>query len=278
MLGVHFKVIDAFSSEVFKGNPTPVLVLEKWPQNELLLKVANEFNQSETSFLVKRLDSEYEIKWFTPFQEEPFCGHACLASMMFLDLEYGLSNVTLYSESYGGISIAASKVQNQVYQISLPVERPSEVYDPELVGKFAKAVGGKSDCINYLGLNGYNDYVIEVDPDKVDISLQSISASVLLDASPPGTRSQVLTARGLLLKSPNNASWLKRVFAYGGEDQATGSTYCCLVPYWAEKLNQTKMTVFQCSKRTGCSEVRIEESKVVVTGTGRVSFEGKIWL
>lgn len=73
--------VDAFTDEIFKGNPAGVCVL---PGNikindSLLQNIAMEMNLSETAFLIKS-KSEYNLRWFTPEIEVDFCGHATLAS------------------------------------------------------------------------------------------------------------------------------------------------------------------------------------------------------
>lgn len=71
--------VDAFTKELFRGNPAAVIVGKEWPDADLMQKIALENNLSETAF-VKIIDSEnYEIRWFTPTVEVDFCGHATLA-------------------------------------------------------------------------------------------------------------------------------------------------------------------------------------------------------
>ncbi len=45
--------VDAFTDEVFKGNPAAVIPLEHWLEDDLMQKVAMENNLSETAFFVK---------------------------------------------------------------------------------------------------------------------------------------------------------------------------------------------------------------------------------
>ena len=42
--------VDAFTREVFQGNPAAVCILDQWPEEALMQKVANENNLSETAF------------------------------------------------------------------------------------------------------------------------------------------------------------------------------------------------------------------------------------
>ena len=60
--------VDAFTSEVFKGNPAAVCPLKEWLPDEVMQKIAQENNLSETAFFIKKNDS-FDIRWFTPISE-----------------------------------------------------------------------------------------------------------------------------------------------------------------------------------------------------------------
>ena len=47
-------VVDAFTKEVFKGNPAAVCVLDSWISDELMQRIAMENNLSETAFTAGR--------------------------------------------------------------------------------------------------------------------------------------------------------------------------------------------------------------------------------
>lgn len=49
--------VDAFTKELFRGNPAAVIVGKEWPDADLMQKIALENNLSETAF-VKIIDSE----------------------------------------------------------------------------------------------------------------------------------------------------------------------------------------------------------------------------
>lgn len=98
MASVPYHLIDAFARERFAGNPAAVVHFssddERAHDSQLLLKVAREFNLSETAFLRPleavehehdareggNPDPRYSLRWFTPSVEFPLCGHATLAS------------------------------------------------------------------------------------------------------------------------------------------------------------------------------------------------------
>ena len=73
--------VDAFTSELFSGNPAAVCILDEWLDDARLQAVAAENNLSETAFVVRCGDG-FEIRWFTPVTEVSLCGHATLASAL----------------------------------------------------------------------------------------------------------------------------------------------------------------------------------------------------
>ena len=72
-------VVDAFTDQIFGGNPAAVCLLDSWLPDELLMKITRENNLSETAFAVPE-GSNYHLHWFTPGGEIDLCGHATLAT------------------------------------------------------------------------------------------------------------------------------------------------------------------------------------------------------
>ena len=60
--------VDAFASEIFKGNPAAVCPLKEWLPDQTMQNIAMENNLSETAFFVKEGDI-FHIRWFTPKAE-----------------------------------------------------------------------------------------------------------------------------------------------------------------------------------------------------------------
>ncbi len=72
--------VDAFTDVPFRGNPAAVCPLPEARSEAWMRDVAREMNLSETSFLVRRADGAFDLRWFTPAAEVALCGHATLAS------------------------------------------------------------------------------------------------------------------------------------------------------------------------------------------------------
>jgi len=51
---MDYYIVDAFTSEIFRGNPAGVCVLENEIPTELMQKIAFENNLSETAFVCKK--------------------------------------------------------------------------------------------------------------------------------------------------------------------------------------------------------------------------------
>ena len=71
--------VDAFTGQLFSGNPAAVVVLESSIADSLMQSIASENNLSETAFIAIN-DNPISIRWFTPSTEVDLCGHATLAS------------------------------------------------------------------------------------------------------------------------------------------------------------------------------------------------------
>jgi len=82
MPDVPYWHVDAFASQPFTGNQAAVMILDDWPEDDVLRRIGNENNFAETAFLVRDHsgDSDWELRWFTPTDEIRLCGHATLAS------------------------------------------------------------------------------------------------------------------------------------------------------------------------------------------------------
>ena len=80
---MKFYIVDAFTQEKFGGNPAGVVILPDgadFPSDELMVKTAAELRYSETAFIKKLGNGEFNIRYFTPAAEVDLCGHATIAS------------------------------------------------------------------------------------------------------------------------------------------------------------------------------------------------------
>jgi len=76
--------VDAFTRVPLQGNPAGVVPLARGLSEGEMLAVAREMNVSETAFVLPSREADVRLRFFTPTQEVPLCGHALVAAVTLL--------------------------------------------------------------------------------------------------------------------------------------------------------------------------------------------------
>jgi len=89
--------IDAFTKDLFKGNPAGVVSNADGLTESEMQAIARELNNAETAFILSPTASDHDvwIRFFTPTTEVPSCGHATIAAHYVRALEKDLSSCTV---------------------------------------------------------------------------------------------------------------------------------------------------------------------------------------
>ena len=93
-----YELWDVFTTEPFKGNPLAVVPAANGLSDAQMQRIANEFNLSETSFVLGNIDSGVRARYFTPTQELPMAGHPSVGTVFALEqagMFAGKAEVTL---------------------------------------------------------------------------------------------------------------------------------------------------------------------------------------
>ncbi|MCB0601504.1 MAG: PhzF family phenazine biosynthesis protein [Saprospiraceae bacterium] len=263
MKPLSFFQIDAFTDQVFGGNPAAVVPLDQWPEDALLQNMATEHNLSETAYLVPK-DDGYHIRWFTPVAEVDLCGHATLASAHYLFAIAAYERDTIRFHSRSGELLVRRTEQGYQLDFPLDVIRPVEV-DPiwsSIVGAEVKeAYQGKTDLLFITGDAGQ---VYDCKPDMAAITKL-------------GGRGIILSARD----TSGRYDIISRCFypAFGvPEDPVTGSAHTTLLAYWDQELHQTEYKAFQASTRGGHIICCRKNDRALLTGKAVTYATGMIWI
>jgi len=82
-------VVDAFSARALAGNSAAVVLDAGDLATAELQRIAGELKHAETAFPLPAREPQaaFHLRWFTPFAEVRFCGHATLAALHVLALE-----------------------------------------------------------------------------------------------------------------------------------------------------------------------------------------------
>lgn len=253
--------VDAFASEVFKGNPAAIVPLENWLEADLMQKIAVENNLSETAFFVKKEDI-YEIRWFTPTYEIDLCGHATLASafVLFEILQLETEIVKFYSHKSGNLTV---EKKGDLLVLDFPA-RP--VQQAEIPDGLIEAIG--SEPKEVLKARDYF-LVYETEQEVLDIK-PNFSKLVEIDA-----HGFIVTAKG------DSSDFVSRFFAPEvgvPEDPVTGSAHCNLIPFWAERLGKTELFAKQISARGGELFCELIGDRVKIGGKAVLYLKGEIYV
>ena len=253
-LPIH--IIDAFTTERFKGNQAAVVPLETWLPTATLQAIAAENNLSETAFLVWSAErAAWEIRWFSPLKEIDFCGHATLASAFVLfEADPARQSITFWAAAVGHVT--ATQEAGGRIQMVFPRRdaRPVEVPPAALVhGLTPRPQAYLVNQQAYVAVYASEAEVRQVQPD-----LDQLTTLGPLDV--------VVTA-----PAPEGAAYdfVSRYFwpANGGvEDPVTGSIHAALAPYWAAQLGKHTLVGHQVSQRSGTLFCTVTDTSVQVSG------------
>lgn len=254
--------VDAFASELFRGNPAAVCILERWLPEGLMQAIAAENNLAETAFAVP-VKGGYEIRWFTPELEVALCGHATLATahVLFSTHEQQAESLAFFSRERGVLTV--DRAGGDLI-LNFPADPPKAVGMPE---GLAEALGAEPlEC-----LQGSTDYLlIYPDQDAID-ALQ-----------PDHTRLGRIPARGVIVSAPGKeVDFVSRFFAPQSgvpEDPVTGSAHTVLTPFWAGRLGKVQFTAQQRSPRGGFLHCELRGNRVHIAGQAVTYMKAEIYL
>jgi PhzF family phenazine biosynthesis protein len=254
--------IDAFTDQLFGGNPACVVVLEEWLPDETLLKITQENAVPETAFFIPEGDG-FHLRWFTPEYEMDLCGHATLATAHVLKTELGYAaDAIRFNSKSGALEVA---VQDDQYILNFPSRKPVAAELPEAI-----AAALSKQPLEVLKSRDYF-LVYENEQDIVELVADREKLSTV-NTAPGGI---IVTAKG------NKTDFVSRFFVPGAsnfEDPVTGSAHCSLIPYWSEQLGKKELSALQLSERVGKLDCTDLTDRVLISGTAKTYFAGYIFI
>ncbi len=242
-------VVDAFADNIFEGNPAAVCILERWPEDSLLMAITRENNLPETAFAVPEGDG-YRLRWFTPSQEVDLCGHATLATAYVLTRFVTPEAEELTFYTLGG---------------TLHVKRKGELLEMDFPAYTLKQLEVTEDIVDALGARPVEVWrardllcVFETPEEivgmKPDMNKLLKVKGALMQVTAPGKDGFDCVSRTFGPKMNNP------------EDPVCGSGHCHIIPYWADKLGKTEFVARQASPRGGTLYCRLEGERLFMAG------------
>jgi PhzF family phenazine biosynthesis protein len=252
--------VDAFTSEVFSGNPAAVCILDAWIDDRRLQSVAAENNLSETAFLVQN-ENEFDLRWFTPTTEVGLCGHATLASafVQFFYRGWSEDKIRFQTRKSGQLMVAR---KGEVLEMDFPARPAHPRTHPDALGR---ALGGTPQKV----YGSAEDLMVVFDSEKTITEIQPDFAIL-----------EQIDCRGIIITAPGDrCDFVSRFFAPRvgvPEDPVTGSAHCVLIPYWAKVLGKDELYALQVSKRGGELLCGLAGERVRISGKAALYLEGTI--
>jgi predicted PhzF superfamily epimerase YddE/YHI9 len=255
--------VDAFTGDLFGGNPAAVCPLDHWLPDATLQAIAAENNLSETAFFVRDGDA-YALRWFTPTVEVDLCGHATLASgfVVISFLEPKREAVRFRTIKAGTLTVTRD---GGMLAMDFPVRPATHTQAPS---GLLEALGGAPRAVLRA-----RDHLVVYDRAAEIAALKPDFAAL---AKVKDCWAAIATAPG-----EHSVDFVSRFFAPAQgvpEDPATGSSHCTLAPYWAERLGKPVLEARQLSRRGGALRCTLNGDRVSIAGRAVLYLEGQISL
>tara|TARA_B100001121_G_scaffold299247_1_gene307766 strand:- start:149 stop:931 length:783 start_codon:yes stop_codon:yes gene_type:complete len=251
--------VDAFTSEIFKGNPAAICPLSKWLPDEIMQKIAMENNLSETAFYVHEKGC-FNIRWFTPKAELDLAGHPTLAAAHVILKEFNYKNKNIIFKTQIKDTLKVT-IEENLYIMDFPSRPPINKDEIDIL---KDALGEKPiETLAHrdaLAVYDNEETILSINPDLEKLKKLSYS-------------SVIITAPG------KKADFVSRNFAPKlgiPEDPVTGSAHCELIPYWSKKLSKKKMLAYQISDRGGEIHCIDNNERVSIGGEAITFLRGEI--
>ncbi len=250
--------VDAFTTNLFRGNPAAVVILEDWLPDGVLQAIAAENNLAETAYAIPR-GGDIPLRWFTPELEIDLCGHATLATAHVLFRHYMPDGERVTFTTKSG---------------TLTVERQGDLLAMDFPSRPGKPVAIPPGLVEALGGRP-----------KVTLLARDLLAVFETEQEIRSMRPDVralesVDAMGIIVTAPGEeVDFVSRFFAPRAgiaEDPVTGSTHCTLVPYWAERLGKKKLRARQLSRRGGELLCELRGDRVLIAGSAVEYLRGEI--
>ncbi len=256
--------VDAFTAQIFKGNPAAVCLLDAPKPDAWMQSLAQEMNLSETAFLLPE-GEDYNLRWFTPAVEMDLCGHATLATAHVL-FETGRLAPDGSARFHTRSGLLTAVQANGWIELDFP-SAPVEPVPPP--AGMVEALGVKP---GFCGKAPDDFYLFELDrEDEVRRARPDFARLKAIE----GVHGTILTSRA----QTAGYDFVSRFFAPRlgiDEDPVTGAAHTHLAPYWAARLGRTTFSAYQASPRGGDLRLRLVGDRVRIAGQAVTVFSTEI--
>lgn len=251
--------VDAFTDQMFRGNPAAVCVMPEWLSDDQLHNIAKENNLPVTAFIVCENDT-YHIRWITPEYELDICGHGSLSAgyVIFNYIDPNLQKVDFHSR----IEVLPVIRNKDLVTLNFPAKKIELCSLPLLeqgLGLAPKEI-----------YQHKNERCIAVFDTEEEVKLLRPDMQILKKLEHRGISA---TAPGIEVDFVSRTFYPQKAIS---EDPATGASHCLLAPYWSNRLNKTEFYAKQVSQRGGELFCQYQGGRVLISGKAVMYMQGII--
>ena len=240
---IEVYVISAFSKDSTGGNKAGVVLDSHNLMSAKMMAIAKGLGYSETAFLMESDVADFKVRYFTPTEEVPLCGHATIATFSILNSlgELGKDAYTIETKA-GMLNIQIEKDG----MIFMEQNRPTyfETLTPDFFAGCLETEFIDTALPIQIVSTGLKDIMLPVDTkehlERLNPNFTSM-VSLCYDQDVVGIHAFALTGGA-------ETTAICRNFAprYGiNEESATGTSSCALACYLFQHYKQQSQYVFE---------------------------------
>lgn len=132
--------LAAFTDRADGGNPAGVWVGEALPPDEAMQRLAAAVGFSETAFLTPVQGEQWQVRYFSPAGEVPFCGHATIAAAVLL-ADTGAGRSFVFQTPVGAVPVQVEEREGLLEASLTSVEPRQAPASETLVAAALEALG-----------------------------------------------------------------------------------------------------------------------------------------
>jgi predicted PhzF superfamily epimerase YddE/YHI9 len=254
--GMQVHVVDTFTQNMFRGNPTSVVLIDQQVDPDWMQAVAAEFNHPATAFVdISDPDAQpKKLRWFSPTTELTLCGSGTFAAAHVLGGDQTF-------ETLGGALSCAVGSDGSI-TMRFPADPP---HPAPTTAELAEGLPGITVRSVWRG--------------RLDVLVEAESAAEVRALAPNPAVLAKIAARAVIVTAAGDreADIVSRVFAPSAgiaEDPVTASAHCTLASWWSVRLAKSELLAEQASPRGGLLRIRLEGDHVVLIGHAVTVFSG----
>jgi PhzF family phenazine biosynthesis protein len=225
----------AFTDSPEGGNPAGVVLDANGLSDERMLAIAAEIGYSETAFVNPRGGNEYDVRYFSPLAEVPFCGHATIATGVALAERDGAGALVFHTPN-GTVPVDTSDSNGDITATLTSVAPYVEAVPAELLAATLTALRWSPDQLDpalppRIGYAGVRHLILGAATRArlaaLDYDFVALQTTML---------AHDLTTVDLVWREDETTFQARNPFPVGGvvEDPATGAAAAALGAYLRE--------------------------------------------